>query len=65
MANYSFSTKTNKVASQSKNSSIPASTVEMECKTTKTKWEKTDWRLKKDTILQEPKGLQKSSSNSI
>lgn len=47
MVNYSFGTKTNKVASQSKNSSIPASTTEMERKTTKTKWEKTDGRLKK------------------
>lgn len=65
MANYSFSTKTNKAASQSKNSSIPASNVEMECKTTKTKWEEAEWRLKKGTILQEPKALQKASSNFI
>lgn len=64
MANYSFSTKTNKAASQSKNNSIPASTAEMECKTTKIKWEKADWRLKICMILQEPKGLQKSGASS-
>lgn len=58
MANYSFSTKTNKAASQSKSSSIPASTAEKEHKTAKTRWRKADARLRRCADLQQPKGLQ-------
>lgn len=59
MANHSFSTKTNKAATQSKTSSIPASTAEKECKTIETRWKKADSRLKKCVVLREPNGLSK------